>query len=204
MEKALEVMGCGYSMSNDARGEMRSPDGCLIGSGLGSGGSSFALSLQALGDIFDPIERRMNQKVASKRAEIGLSINPYAIDESHFLMDEILGVGGFGLVRLAMRVSLSSVESPSKLYAVKTIPKCNVLAKTNGVLSVYNELNCLRALPQSPFICRAHHAFNDSRQLYLVLEYAAGGDFRMNLRKQPKGIFSESVARFYIAQCIRT
>jgi serine/threonine protein kinase len=203
MEKALEVMGCGYSVKGIENGDMHS-EGCLMGSpGLESGGSSFPLSLQALGVIFDPIERRMSQRVAAKRAEMSL-INPFAIDPSHFLMDELLGVGGFGLVRLAMRVSLSSVESPSKLYAIKTIPKCNVLAKTNGVLSVYNELNCLRSLSESPFICRAHHAFNDSRQLYLVLEFCAGGDFRVNLRKQPKGVFTESVARFYMGQCIRT
>ena len=83
------------------------------------------------------------------------------------------------------------------------LPLLAILAKTNGVLSVYNELNCLRALSHSKFICRAHHAFSDSRQLYLVLEFCAGGDFRMNLRRQPRGVFSENTARFYIAQCIR-
>ncbi len=199
MEHMLDTMGCGLS-SNFHGGIPRENEGiggCLVAS---SGQSSLAFSLQTLGGIFDPLERKLDQKVAAKRGE--LTVNPYSVDASHFYMDEILGVGGFGLVRLSMRMSVSSSEHTSKLYAIKTIPKCNVLAKTNGVLSVYNELNCLRALSYSAFICRAHHAFNDSRHLYLVLEFCAGGDFRMNLRRQTRGVFTENVARFYIAQCI--
>ena len=197
MHSVYKAMGCGISMKSR---EGREKTGKYSSSGPDEAFKRSSLSLTRQLEVTQPIELYLEKKLAERNKQ---SIpNQNVIDLSHFYTDIVLGVGGFGLVRLALRVSNMN-ENQTNVYAVKTIPKSNVLSKTNGITSIYNELNCLKVLSKCKFICRAHYAFTDSRQLYLVLEYCGGGDFRICLRKQPRGIFSEEVARFYISQCIR-
>ena len=151
-------------------------------------------------------ESSLAQKVLSRVSKAPIVVkNSSILDMSHFICDEIIGVGGFGLVRLAVKEESLGHSCPEnlKLYAIKSIPKRNILAKKNGVISVYNELNCLAALAnKSPFVNKIHHAFHDSRYVYMVLDFCSGGDMRLNLRRQPLGVFSENIVRFYIAQLV--
>jgi hypothetical protein len=183
-------MGCGYSLDHY---QMRNKSSVCFGKDDPHLNCMSETSLEA--------------KVLSRASKAQKSTkNDSIIDESHFFYDEIIGVGGFGLVRLAVKVEAGADSEPEdlNLYAIKSIPKRNVLAKKNGVLSVYNELRCLTALTdKSPFINKLHHAFHDRRYVYLVLQFCPGGDMRLALRRQPFGVFPENIARFYAAQLIR-
>eukprot|EP00606_Chrysophyceae_sp_TOSAG23-5_P000412 GSChrysophyteH2.ASY1.ANO1.1531.1 assembled CDS len=179
-------------------------------------------------------------------------VNEREVDASHFTLQDapILGVGGFGIVRLAWKItppsvgtspgttatSLSNLKSggvsmrasdaaavakgaakslsisgnPSSgkpdldVFAVKSVAKKSILARSSGPTSIFNELACLRLLSEanSAFVCNLAHAFQDSRYLYLALEFCSGGDLRYNLKSQPHHRYTEKIARFLIAQCL--
>ena len=42
--------------------------------------------------------------------------------------------------------------------------------------------------------------FYDDKKIYLILEYAAGGELYKDLKKQPNGRYTEEVAADYIKQ----
>ena len=131
-------------------------------------------------------------------------INENEIDASHFSLYDAptIGIGGFGLVRLACK--LSAGPDYMDVFAIKSISKKNVLARSSGIASVFNELACLKLLSavNSPFICNIQYAFQNDRYLFLCMSYCSGGDLRYNLKLQPGHRFPEGICRFYIAQCL--
>jgi serine/threonine protein kinase len=153
------------------------------------------------------VSSAMDRVIASQTGAIvrnNNSVNENQIDASHFSLTEAptIGVGGFGLVRLACKISPGA--DYMSVFAIKTISKKSVLARASGTAAVFNELQCLKLLAtvESPFICNIQYAFQDERYLFLCMNYCSGGDLRYNLKHQPQHRFPESVCRFYIAQCL--
>ena len=62
-----------------------------------------------------------------------------------------------------------------------------------------NEKRILEAISH-PFIVQLEYHFKDNSNLYMVLEFASGGEMFTHLRKV--GRFTESHSRFYAAQVI--
>ena len=124
--------------------------------------------------------------------------NSNEIDLSHFVLQNVLGQGGFGVVRVAKKLS-----GPDKgqLYAIKCLSKKTVLQRSSGPSSVLTELQAL-ALLDSPFISNSHYAFQNPVSLFLVVDLALGGDLRYNLKYDARNKFSEDRAKFYIAQVL--
>ncbi|KAJ3190635.1 serine/threonine protein kinase, AGC [Irineochytrium annulatum] len=90
------------------------------------------------------------------------------------------------------------MPSPSKGYAMKSLRKADIVA-TKQVQHVRNEKDLLSSI-RHPFIVGLVAAFQDAKHLYMVLEYAAGGDMFTHLRKFRR--FDENVARFYTAELL--
>ena len=132
----------------------------------------------------------------------------------------VLGLGGFGCVRETTKVA---GKDKGKRYALKSLAKQAVLARSSGVSSVLSELRALAVLVDAPFVCCVHYAFQvrrmrfligllllnspqlsrqDDAFLFMVLDLAVGGDMRFNLKCAPYYRFSEMRARFYIAQVV--
>lgn len=125
----------------------------------------------------------------------------FEVDISHFSQSEkILGIGGFGVVKLVLKLSGSDKSQP---FALKSISKSAVLKRPTGpsavstmaspivniicrLFQVLTELQCLALLEDHPFICNVRYAFQDQRFLYLVLDVAVGGDMRHHIRKAVK------------------
>lgn len=125
-------------------------------------------------------------------------INEVEVDMSHFTKPkEILGIGGFGMVR---RVTKITGYDSGKDYALKSMAKGMVLSRHSGCAAVMAELRALVILDDCDYICRIHYAYQDKSHLYMVLDYAAGGDMRYNLRKAPNFKYSENFARLVIHQ----
>lgn len=63
-----------------------------------------------------------------------LQPNPVEVDMSHFIMKEVLGSGGFGVVQRAIKIT-----SPFKntQFAVKKLSKAHVLSRKNGVMAIF-------------------------------------------------------------------
>jgi len=151
------------------------------------------------------IDRMISSQVRSNIHKYRV-FNEHEIDSSHFSLADAptIGVGGFGLVRLACKITSAGPDDDYlNVFAIKSISKKSVLDRTSGPTAVFNELACLKLLSKtkSPFIANICYAFQDSTYLFLTMQYCPGGDMRYNLKLQPGHRFAEAVARFYIAQC---
>jgi len=125
-------------------------------------------------------------------------INEVEVDLSHFSKSkELLGLGGFGMVR---RMTKTSGHDIGREYAIKSMSKAMILSRNSGPTAVMTELRTLIILDDSEYICRIHYAFQDKEHLYMILDYAAGGDLRYCLRKSILLRFSEGLARMVIHQ----
>lgn len=124
--------------------------------------------------------------------------NDTEVDLSHFsIAKEILGMGGFGMVR---RIVKQTGQDHGMEYALKSMSKGMVLARSTGCTAIMTELRALIMVEDCDYICRLHYAFQDDANLYMVLDYAACGDLRFNIRKAPLLRFSESLSRNMIYQ----
>jgi len=128
-------------------------------------------------------------------------INPHVIDLSHFEQLKVVGKGGFGKVNATMR------RQDGALMALKRMAKCEVIKKESHVRMVWTERNIMAKLsdsptgvPPCPFLVNLEHAFQNERELFLVMPFMQGGDLRFHLTK--RGLMSEHEARFYSAELV--
>ncbi|XP_025237651.1 serine/threonine-protein kinase LATS1 isoform X1 [Theropithecus gelada] len=112
------------------------------------------------------------------------------MDKSMFVKIKTLGIGAFGEVCLARKVDTKA------LYATKTLRKKDVLLR-NQVAHVKAERDIL-AEADNEWVVRLYYSFQDKDNLYFVMDYIPGGDMMSLLIRM--GIFSENLARFYIAE----
>lgn len=93
-----------------------------------------------------------------------------------------VGRGGFGKV---WRVSTRRLEEEEVTeFALKEMLKARVMHK-KSIESVMDELKLLQII-KTKFIVNAHYAFQDSDNLYLVMDLLLGGDLRFHMNKQKK------------------
>ena len=103
-----------------------------------------------------------------------------------------LGVGAFGVVTLVRKTDTK------KLYAMKTLRKVDVLRR-NQVAHVKAERDIL-AEADNEWVVKLFFSFQDSENLYFVMEYIPGGDMMSLLIKL--GTFPEHLTLFYIAELV--
>ena len=80
---------------------------------------------------------------------------------------------------------------------MKEMSKARILSK-KSVNSVINERKLLQNLKDS-FIVNMQYAFQDSENLYLVMDLMPGGDFRYHLSRHKD--FTEEQTKFFVS-CI--
>lgn len=71
----------------------------------------------------------------------------------------------------------------------------------NKVQRVLTEREVL-ATAHFPFVLTLHASFQDSGRLYLLVDWCPGNHFLKVARRMPNHRFTESVARFYIAEVV--
>ena len=111
----------------------------------------------------------------------------------------VLGKGSFGLVRLVREKALPGRARPT-VYAMKVIHKSEMVRSCQEAHLRAERDFLVNSAGVSqwaiPLIC----AFQDHENLYLVMEYAIGGDFLgLLLRKET---IPEACAQFYLAQMV--
>ncbi|MEW5318671.1 MAG: hypothetical protein WDW38_009876 [Sanguina aurantia] len=121
-----------------------------------------------------------------------------ALDLSHCKLSDfdvvrIVGAGSFG------RVSLATHRRSGVLVAIKCLSKAAII-KDNQVQHVSDEKDMLHAVTGHPFIIALKGAFQDSRCVYIVMDFVPGGEFFTHLRDH--GRLREEHARFYVAQVV--
>ncbi|EGR27661.1 protein kinase domain protein [Ichthyophthirius multifiliis] len=119
---------------------------------------------------------------------LDVSREKFQIEKSQFNFYFIIGKGGFGKVwKVENRKS-------RQIFAMKEMSKSLVITK-KSVSSVMNERNLLSML-KHPFLVNMQYAFQDRDNLYLVMDFMAGGDLRFHIGKQRK--FNEEQTKFFV------
>ncbi|CAF1430443.1 unnamed protein product [Adineta ricciae] len=104
---------------------------------------------------------------------------------------KIIGRGAFGTVDLVR-------QKPSgQVYAMKTLSKFEMLKRSDSAF-FWEERNIM-AFSNSDWIVKLYYAFQDAKNLYMIMEYMPGGDLITLLERYE---ISESSARFYCAEVV--
>lgn len=105
-----------------------------------------------------------------------------------------LGTGSFG------RVMLVQHKASKDYFAMKILDKQKIV-KLKQVEHTLNEKKILHSISY-PFVVGLKFHFKDTTNLYMLMEYVAGGEMFSHLRRL--GRFSEPHSRFYAAQILLT
>jgi len=105
-----------------------------------------------------------------------------------------LGTGSFG------RVLLVRLKTGTDFRACKIISKERVI-RTKQIEHTQNEKNILFCM-NSPLVVRLFDYFQDSKMLYLVLEYVNGGEMFTHIQKQKFRCFNPKVTKFFAAETV--
>jgi hypothetical protein len=103
-----------------------------------------------------------------------------------------LGEGAFGRVKIVQQ------RSTEKTFALKCLTKSHIVAE-DQVEHVASERKIL-TMCNHPFLLKMLGAFQDSTELYFLLELVPGGELLALLRN--KGAFGTGSARFYAASVV--
>jgi len=115
---------------------------------------------------------------------------PNRANKMDFQIIRPLGKGSFG------EVSLVKHLRTNETYAMKVMKKADCEELYDDV---YSEMKIL-AMLSHPFIVGMHFWFEDSDQLYYILDFVPGGELYHHLLRRRR--FSEPVARFYMAEIV--
>ncbi|KAI9688693.1 MAG: serine/threonine protein kinase psk1 [Bathelium mastoideum] len=105
-----------------------------------------------------------------------------------------LGKGTFGTVLLVKQ------RATGRLYAQKQFRKASLTVHKKLVEQTKTERVILESINRHPYVVKLFYAFQDHEKLYLILEYAQGGELFTHLATEK--MFSEEVAAFYMAEMI--
>ncbi|KAI8936837.1 hypothetical protein NX059_006074 [Plenodomus lindquistii] len=105
-----------------------------------------------------------------------------------------LGKGSYGTVLLVRQ------RATGRLFAQKQFKKASITVHKKLIEQTKTERNILESVNRHPFIVSFYYAFQDQEKLYLILEYAQGGELFHHLAAER--MFSEDVAAFYMAEMV--
>ncbi|KAL2854363.1 kinase-like domain-containing protein [Aspergillus pseudoustus] len=105
-----------------------------------------------------------------------------------------LGKGSFGTVLLVRHAPTG------KLYAQKQFKKASITVHKKLVEQTKTERMILESVNRHPFVVKLFYAFQDHEKLYLILEYAQGGELFTHLAMER--MFDEDSAAFYMAEMV--
>lgn len=105
-----------------------------------------------------------------------------------------LGKGAFGTVHLVKQ------HASGRLYAQKQFKKASLTVHRRLVEQTRTERTILESINRHPFVVKLFYAFQDQERLYLILEYAQGGELFHHLAMER--MFSEETAAFYMAEMV--
>lgn len=105
-----------------------------------------------------------------------------------------LGKGTYGTVHLVKQAGTG------KLYAQKHFRKASLTVHKQLVEQTKTERSILESINRHPFVVKLYYAFQDHEKLYLILEYAQGGELFERMRIER--MFPEDTAAFYMAEMV--
>ncbi|CAL3970740.1 hypothetical protein PZA11_007177 [Diplocarpon coronariae] len=142
----------------------------------------------AAGQSGTPQQLPQAQAVVAQPAQIRQTKGKYSLTDFDIL--RTLGTGSFG------RVHLVQSKHNQRFYAVKVLKKQQVV-KMKQVEHTNDERKMLQEV-KHPFLITLWGTFQDSKNLYMVMDFVEGGELFSLLRKSQR--FPNPVAKFYAAE----
>ena len=105
-----------------------------------------------------------------------------------------LGKGTYGTVHLVKQVATG------RLYAQKQFRKASLTVHKRLIEQTKTERVILESINRHPFVVKLYYAFQDHEKLYLILEYAQGGELFTHLATER--MFPQETAAFYMAEMV--
>eukprot|EP00045_Choanoeca_perplexa_P001202 m.18368 g.18368 ORF g.18368 m.18368 type:complete len:492 (+) comp10795_c0_seq1:71-1546(+) len=143
-------------------------------------------------DISDAEKEAIRRQFQARETEF-LRLRRSKITIRDFELRKTIGRGAFGEVKLAQK------RDDGRIFAIKILRKSDMLAK-DQVAHVRAERDILVAA-SSDWVVEMYYAFQDSVNLYLIMEFLPGGDMMTMLIRYDT--FSEETTRHYIAETIQ-
>eukprot|EP01065_Artemidia_motanka_P007939 TRINITY_DN13973_c0_g1_i1.p1 TRINITY_DN13973_c0_g1~~TRINITY_DN13973_c0_g1_i1.p1 ORF type:complete len:439 (+),score=125.15 TRINITY_DN13973_c0_g1_i1:170-1486(+) len=128
-----------------------------------------------------------------KPADAGSKESPHErqkVSKDDFEMISKIGQGNYAVVLLVKQ------KTTGRFYAMKILHK-NVLIEKDEVEHTRTERAILEQA-NHPFLVKMSYAFQTPEKLYLVMNFANGGELFCHLKKEKR--FSEARSRFYAAE----
>ncbi|XP_054700638.1 citron Rho-interacting kinase isoform X7 [Grus americana] len=110
-----------------------------------------------------------------------------------FEVKSVVGCGHFADVKVVREKVTGDV------YAMKVMSKESLLAQEH--VSFFEEERSILSQSTSPWIPQLQYAFQDKKNLYLVMEYQPGGDL-LSLLNRYEDQLEESMVQFYLAELV--
>lgn len=151
-----------------------------------------AMEKKLAADNVNESEQAMMRRLLQQKESNYLRLRRAKLEKGMFQVIRTIGHGAFGEVSLVKRVATNTV------YAMKTLRKKDVLMR-NQVAHVKAERDILSEA-DNEWVVKLWYSFQDSENLYFVMDYIQGGDLMFLLQK--KEIFEESLAQFYMAELV--
>ena len=139
----------------------------------------------------DSLSTSTSTMCADQRATSMITRKVTAFD---FTTLKCLGKGTYGTVHLVKQ------NATGRLFAQKQFRKASLTVHKKLIEQTKTERSILESVNRHPFIVNLYYAFQDREKLYLILEYAQGGELFHHLEMEK--FFSEDVAAFYMAELV--
>ncbi|XP_027569930.1 citron Rho-interacting kinase isoform X3 [Pipra filicauda] len=110
-----------------------------------------------------------------------------------FEVKSVVGCGHFAEVKVVRE------KVTGDIYAMKVMSKESLLAQEH--VSFFEEERSILAQSTSPWIPQLQYAFQDRKNLYLVMEYEPGGDL-LSLLNRYEDQLDENMVQFYLAELV--
>ncbi|XP_066911652.1 serine/threonine-protein kinase MRCK alpha-like isoform X2 [Clytia hemisphaerica] len=105
----------------------------------------------------------------------------------------VIGRGAFG------EVAVVQMKATNQVFAMKTLNKWEMVKRAET--ACYREERDILVFGDKRWITKLHYAFQDSGNLYFVMDYYSGGDLLTLLSKYEDHL-PESMMKFYVAEII--
>lgn len=120
----------------------------------------------------------------------------HKVGKSDFQLLKVIGKGAYGKVFLVRKIH--GIDK-NQYYAMKVLKKAHIVLHQKDTEHTQNERSILEEV-RHPFLVRLFYAFQTDSKLYLILDYAPGGELFMYLEKEK--MLMEDVAQFYMAELV--
>ncbi|KAF2268097.1 kinase-like protein [Lojkania enalia] len=201
LKQHLEALNIGGSRVDTP---MKGPLSGMLRSGISSNASVSGLDSDSDRTEMDSYEVNLENEFISPDAGSKLtpttsqtelrstSMRKMAAEDFEPLM--CLGKGSFGTVLLVRQ------QATGRLYAQKQFKKASITVHKRLVEQTKTERAILESVNRHPFVVNLYYAFQDHEKLYLILEYAQGGELFHHLATER--MFSEDTSAFYMAEMV--